>query len=131
MGNFIFVVNAAWWAMGDENVDLWVVFEDLPGFFLGEHDGFGIGFVADAALEAGEGLALELPGGGVEVHDANFGHIIAAAVVTVDADFRNMRDFGERKQIFPGEIAEGDNNFDIFVFDSLDEIDAGATVGEN
>ena len=67
MGDFRFVINATWWAVCDKDVDLRVVGENLPGFLLRIHDGEWVGFVANAALEAGEGFAAELPGGAVEV----------------------------------------------------------------
>ena len=59
MGNFCFIIDAAWWAVRDKDIYLRVVCENLPGFLLRIHDGERVGLVADAALEAGECFAPE------------------------------------------------------------------------
>ncbi len=92
MGDFRLIVNAARRTVGNKDINLGVVGKNLPAFILGAHDCGGIGLVANAALKAGERFAAKLPGSGVHIHDADFIHVVAAAVVPVNADFWNMFD---------------------------------------
>lgn len=92
MGDFCLVVNAARRTVGNKDINLGVVGKNLPAFLLGVHDCGWIGLIANAALEAGKRFTLVLPSSGVHIHDANFVHIVATAVVSVNADFWNMFD---------------------------------------
>lgn len=130
VGNLVFVVDATGRTMRDKDVDLRIVGEDAIDFVLSIHDGVGVGFVADAALKAGKGLPFVAPGGGMEVKDAEFFHILTAVVIAIDANFGNMGDFGEWQEVFPGEIAERDDKLDVFVEDGLANIYLGPTIGK-
>lgn len=131
VGDLVFVVDAARRTMRDKDVDLRIVGEDAVDFVLGIHDGVRVGFVADTALKAGKGLPFVTPGGSMEIKDAEFFHILTAVVIAVDANFGNMGDFGERQEVFPGEIAERDDELDVFVENGLANIYLGPTIGKN
>lgn len=104
--DFIFVVDAARWTVGDKDINLRVIREYWPDFLLGVHDGVWIRFVANAALETGERFAAIVPGGRMKIQNANFFHVLTAAMVAINADFRDMSDLGEWQKVFPGEITE-------------------------
>ena len=42
VGDFVFIVYAAGWTVGDENVDLRIVGENVIDFILSVHDGVGV-----------------------------------------------------------------------------------------
>ena len=131
VGDLVFVVDAAGRTMRDKNVDLRIVGEDAVDFVLSVHDGVWVGLVADAALKAGKGLPFVTPGGGMEIENAEFFHVLAAVVIAVDANFGNMGNFGEWQEVFPGEIAERDDELDVFVEDGLANIYLGPAIGKN
>ena len=93
---FIFVIDTTRRTVRDKDINLRIIGEDWPDFFLGVHDGVRTGFIADTALETGERFAAEVPGGSVEIHDADFFHVLAATMVAINADFRDMSYLGER-----------------------------------
>lgn len=131
VGDLFFVVDTAGRTMRDKDVDLRIVGEDAVDFVLGVHDSVGVGFVADAALKAGKGLPFVAPSGGMEIEDAELFHVLAAVVIAVDANFGNMGDFGEWQEVFPGEIAERNDELDVFVENGLANIYLGPTIGKN
>lgn len=131
MSYFWLIINAARWTVGNKNVDLRVIRQNLPNFFLGIHDGVGIWFVAHAALETSESFAAILPGCGMKIEDADLIHISATTVIAVNADFGDMLNELKRKEVFPSEVAKRNDELNTFSFDSLDKIDVGATIGED
>lgn len=81
--------------MREENVDLRVIGENVINFLLGIHNSVRICFVADATLEAGKTFALIVPNHLVKIHNTQFFHILAAIMITVNADFGNIGNIGK------------------------------------
>ena len=96
VGDFVFVIYAARWAMCNEDVDLRVIGENVVNLLLGIHNSVRICFVADATLEAGKTFALIVPNHLVKIHNTQFFHILTTIMIAVNADFGDIGNISKR-----------------------------------
>ena len=117
--------------MCKKNINLRIIVEYVINFVLCVHDGVGVRLVADATLEASKAFTLIMPDHLMKIHDAKFFHVVTAVVIAIYSYLGDMCNIGEWQKVFSGEVTKTNNELNIFVDDSLADVDLRTAVGQN